>query len=629
MERTPRKHVASGISVGLGTLGVVFGDIGTSPLYALRECFGGHFGIPLTQINVYGVLSLILWSLIVVISIKYLALIMRADNAGEGGILALIALLFPSSKPREPYTRGWALIILGLFGAALLYGDGMITPSISVLSAMEGISLHAHWIEPYVPLLTVAVLIAIFAIQRTGTARIGFLFGPIMLMWFTTIAVLGIRGILLHPEILEAFNPKYAWEFFSHNGLHGFLVLGAVFLAVTGGEALYADMGHFGIHWIRIAWFWIVLPALSLNYLGQGALLLDSSSSLHHPFFALVPSAGHYPLVILSTLATIIASQAVITGSFSLTMQAVQLGYLPRVRVLHTSAAAYGQIYVPFINWLLLIASCALVISFRTSSNLAAAYGVAVTATMSITTLLFFFAMQRVLRWPTWIAVILSATFMVVDISFLGANLAKLPQGGWFPLAIGLLILVIMTTWKTGRAILSSRLAENSMSFEELWKELETHPVPRAPGMAIYMYSNLGMVPPALLTNLRHNHVLHEHIAILTVSVAAVPFVRVKNRLTYEKVRDDMIAIELQFGFMQRPNIPMALRRIDNDALRQALADGVFVIGRETLLATERPGMAIWREKLFAFMARNAQRATEFFALPSERVLEIGTHVEL
>lgn len=629
MVQDSRKKLASGAMLGLGALGVVYGDIGTSPLYALRECFGGHFGIQLTPINVYGVLSLILWSLVLVISVKYLALIMRADNAGEGGILALIALLFPSPKPRRPYTRGWTLILLGLFGAALLYGDGMITPAISVLSAVEGLAVNAHGMEPFVPPLTVAILVALFMIQNHGTARVGFLFGPIMVIWFLVLGVLGVRGILLHPEVLEAFNPWYAWTFFEHNGLHGFLVLGAVFLVVTGGEALYADMGHFGTRYIRLAWFCFVLPALATNYLGQGALLLESSASLKNPFFALVPEAGHYPLVVLSTLATVIASQAVITGAFSLTMQAVQLGYLPRLRVLHTSATEFGQIYVPFINWLLLGFSCALVLTFRTSSNLAAAYGVAVTATMSITTLLFFFAMQRVLHWPAWIASLISLLFITIDLGFLGANLAKIAQGGWFPLVIGFSILILMTTWKTGRAILNSRMAEGSMSFEKLWKELDAHPVPRVPGMAIYMYSNLGTAPPALLTNLRHNHVLHEQIAILTVSSASVPYVRAKKRLSYEKLHESVVAIQLQFGFMQRPDIPLALRRVADPTLKQALADGVFVLGRETILATERPGMAIWREKLFSLMARNAQRATEFFCLPSERVLEIGTHIEI
>ncbi|MCB9708831.1 MAG: potassium transporter Kup [Myxococcales bacterium] len=614
---------------GLGALGIVYGDIGTSPLYALRECFGGHFGIALSSTNVYGVLSLTLWSLIFVISIKYLTLITRAHNAGEGGILALIALLFPSRESPRVYSAAWLLIVLGLFGAALLYGDGMITPAISVLSAVEGVAIDAPWMTPYVPPLTVLILVALFMIQHRGTARVGFLFGPVMLVWFVVLAVLGVHGILQHPRILNALNPVYAWVFFAHNGMHGFWVLGAVFLVVTGGEALYADMGHFGIHAIRRAWFWIVLPALALNYLGQGAILLVSPSSVTHPFFALAPLWGHYPLVVLSTMATVIASQAVITGSFSLTMQAVQLGYIPRLKVEHTSAKEYGQIYVPLINWILLLFSCALVVSFGTSSNLAAAYGVAVTTTMGITTLLFFFAMQRVLNWPSWVAWAVSALFLVADLSFFSANLAKVAQGGWFPLLVGLSILLVMTTWKTGRAILNSRLAEGSMSLEALWEQLERHPAPRVPGTAIYMYSNLGSAPPALLSNLRHNHVLHEQIAILTVTISAVPFVRPKNRLSYQRLKNNVLIMELRFGFMQRLDIPAALRRIDDTELRDALAEGVFVLGRETLLATERPGMAIWREQLFALMARNAQRATEFFCLPSERVLEIGTQVEL
>lgn len=612
----------------LGALGVVYGDIGTSPLYALRECFHGPHAVVVSPANILGVLSLIIWSLVLVVSIKYLAFILRADNRGEGGILALMALVCPSAERKG--ARVAVLVLLGLFGAALLYGDGVITPAISVLSALEGIEIATPGLKPFILPLGIAVLVGLFSIQRRGSGRVGALFGPVTLLWFACLALLGTVAVVREPGVLQALSPHHAVFFFYANGWHGFVVLGSVFLVVTGGEALYADMGHFGRPPIRRAWFAVVLPALLLNYLGQGALLLGRPQANENPFYHLAPTWGLYPLVALSTAATIIASQAVITGAFSLTWQAVQLGYLPRFHVLHTSEDEMGQVFIPRINNLLLVATIALVMGFKTSSNLAAAYGIAVTTTMVITTLLAFVVMRGVWKWNLASALLLTSAFLVLDIGFLGANLLKIADGGWLPLAMGAGILVVMLTWRDGRKLLGERLKERAMSFDQLSDLLKTKPPARVEGTAVYLTSSPDGMPPALWRTLRHLKVLHERVILLRVESVLVPYALPSERLTVEAMPiDGLHRVTVRYGFMEKPNIPKLLARCHEFGLAVDPSDVVYVLGRETLLATERPGMAIWREKLFGFLSRNAGRATEFFRIPADRVIEIGAQIEL
>jgi KUP system potassium uptake protein len=519
-------------TLALTALGVVFGDIGTSPLYALKECFHISHNLDPTPDNIFGILSLIFWALILVISLKYLSFILRADNQGEGGIMALTALILPH-KTRDEDKRKM-LIILGLFGAALLYGDGMITPAISVLSAIEGLRVAAPAISPYIIPLTVAVLVALFLVQHRGTGRVGAIFGPLTLIWFAVLAILGARQILRYPEILAALSPHHALRFLMHNGWSGFLVLGSVFLVVTGGEALYADIGHFGIKPIRLVWFILVLPALVINYFGQGALLLQRPEILENPFYYLAPEWALIPLVILATVATIIASQAVISGAFSITSQAVQLGFSPRLTVSHTSAKESGQIYVPAVNWILMFSCIGLVIGFGSSSNLAAAYGFSVTTDMVITTLLFFFVIRERFHWTLIASVLLCGGFLIFDLAFFGANLAKILHGGWFPLLVAALVFTLMSTWKTGRRILARRMRENAMSIEAFLAEIEDPKPHRVNGTAVYMSGNLHIVPSALLHNLKHNQVLHQRIVILTVVTEDVPHVPPTERCEHE-----------------------------------------------------------------------------------------------
>ncbi|BDV43781.1 putative potassium transport system protein kup 1 [Geotalea uraniireducens] len=622
----PHRHQA--VPLALTALGVVYGDIGTSPLYALRECFHGEHLLRATPANVLGVLSLIFWALIVIISLKYLLLVMRADNRGEGGILALLALLNPWRA-----RHGWGrmmTISLGLFGAALLYGDGAITPAISVLSAIEGLKVATPLLTPVVVPTTIAILIALFLLQKRGTAGIGALFGPVMIVWFATIALLGIRGITMAPEVLAAVNPLHAIRLFARDGMEGFLILGSVFLVVTGGEALYADMGHFGRPPIRLAWFACVLPALLLNYFGQGALLLRRPFEATEPFYHLAPSWALYPLVLLATAATIIASQAVISGAFSLTRQAVQLGMSPRMRIIQTSSEEIGQIYIPAVNWALMGATVALVTGFHTSSNLAAAYGVAVTTTMVITTVLIFAVMRKRWRWGLLSASSLTAVLLTVDLAFFAANMFKVEAGGWLPLAAGLALFVLMKTWYQGRELLSARLQENVIDLRTLMEKISFAPPIRVPGVAVFMSGRLNHAPPMLLHHLQHNQVLHETVVLLTVVTEDSPRVAAADRLELEDLSHGFYRLIARYGFMQSPNVPVLLRACEPLGLTIDPDEASYYLARETLIPTERVrGMPIWREKLFAFMVRNALQATAFYNLPPDRVVELGQQVEI
>ncbi len=609
--------------LALGALGVVFGDIGTSPLYAFRESLGGEHELIVDEANVLGVLSLIFWSLIVVISIKYVAIVMRADNHGEGGILALAALVTGEGRARRN------LIILGLFGTALLYGDGMITPAISVLSAVEGVEVAAPSVDAWVVPIVVVILIGLFSIQRHGTEIVGRFFGPVMLVWFATLAALGVAQIASQPSVLRALDPSRAVVFFADNGGRGFLVLGSVFLVVTGGEALYADMGHFGRRPIQAGWFALVLPALVLNYFGQGALLLEQPAAIANPFFLLAPDIVQWPLTILATAATVIASQALITGAFSLTVQAVNLGYLPRMRTAQTSAAHRGQIYVPAVNWFLLVSCIGLVVAFRSSAGLAAAYGVAVTLTMVITTVLI--AAVVIQRWhwsPTRTAAIL-APLLVVDLAFAAANVFKIPSGGWFPLVIGIAGFTIFTTWWKGRWLLGQRIERRALTVDSFVSGLSAHPPHRHPGTGVYLHRQPGVVPPALLANLRHNDSLHETIVFVSVIVADRPHVHPAERDRLRPIGLGFFELELHYGFTDRTDLARDLQELLFEEISFDPEHTTYFLGRERLRATSRPGMAPWRERLFIFMSRNAGDPSVHFGLPPERSIDIGTHVDL
>jgi KUP system potassium uptake protein len=616
----------------LTALGVVYGDIGTSPLYSMRECFFGSHPVPPTHENVLGVLSLIIYALVLVISIKYVGIVMRADNQGEGGILALTALVPGANGSRAISARlaegRPVLIALGIFGTALLYGDGMITPAISVLSAVEGLEVATPLVAPYVVPLTVVILVGLFLIQRYGTHRVGGLFGPIVIVWFVTIAALGLRWIVERPVVLTAFDPRHALTFFESNRLTGFAVLGAVFLVVTGGEALYADMGHFGKQPIRLAWFVLVLPSLLLNYLGQGALLLENQNATN-PFFQLAPGWALLPLVLIATVAAIIASQALISGAFSITRQAMQLGLAPRLDVEHTSAQEIGQIYVPQVNWALMIACVLLVIGFGSSSDLAAAYGIAVTLTMVITVLLLYVVMTELWAWPRPAAISVMVVFLVIDLAFFGANALKVAQGGWVTLAVASVIFILMTTWKTGRRLVAERLTADAIPLEEFMATVQAVQPVRVPGTAVFMTAQPTGTPPALAHNLRYNKVLHEHVIVLTVATGQVPHVPVTDRVRVQPLGESLFNVRLLYGFMEDPNVPGALHQAREQGLPIDLDDTTYFLGRETIIVTARPGMAAWRETLFVLMARNAVRATAFFRLPPERVVELGVQVEM
>ncbi|MFL6196254.1 MAG: potassium transporter Kup [Thermoanaerobaculia bacterium] len=620
-------------ALSLGALGIVYGDIGTSPLYALRECFHGEHGIAPTHDNVLGVLSLVFWSLIVTISIKYLVFVMRADNRGEGGILALMSLV-PHDIRERALERRWLLVALGLFGAALLYGDGMITPAISVLSAVEGLEVATPFFNPYVVPITLVILLFLFLIQRRGTAGIGALFGPVMIVWFLVLAGFGVAWVARVPSVLGAVNPGHAVRFFAENGWRGFLVLGSVFLVVTGGEALYADMGHFGRRPIRLAWFTLVLPCLLLNYFGQGALLVAHPDAAAHPFYELVrrmaPEWFLYPMVVLATAATIIASQAVISGAFSLTRQAVQLGYIPRIEIVHTSNQEIGQIYIPSINWALMLATFGLVLGFQEASNLAAAYGVAVTATMVITTLLAYVVARHRWGWKRIFVAPFALFFLIIDSAFFGANIIKIHDGGWFPLLVGFVVYMLMTTWNRGRQILSERLSAESLPMAAFVDTVRPDSPSRVPGTAIFMSRDPNVTPTALLHNLKHNKVLHSRVIVLTLTVEDVPAVPPEERLEIQSLGKEFYRLIAHYGFMQSASVPDVLALLkEQKGIALDEMTTTFFLSRETLIASKEPGMAIWREKLFALMVRNAQRPTDFFRIPVNRVVELGMQVRL
>ena len=608
----------------LTAVGVVYGDIGTSPLYAMRECFFGSHSVAPTRENVLGVLSLIIYSLVLVVSIKYMALVLRANNKGEGGILSLTSLLPPRGTGVPT-----GLVLLGICGAALLYGDGMITPAITVLGAIEGLTVATPIFNPYVVPISVLILVVVFSVQRYGTHRIGRLYGPIMIAWFVTLSVLGISWIVRQPVVFSAINPAHAVAFFEANGLHAIAVLGAVFLVVTGSESLYADLGHFGARPIRLAWFTLVLPALLLNYFGQGALLLTDGATAEQPFFMLAPGWARLPLVALATGAAIIASQALISGAFSLTRAAIQLGYAPRLDVEHTSSFEMGQVYVPQVNWFLAISCVLIVLGFKSSTNLAAAYGIAVALTMLITGTLLPVVARLRWRWPIPAVVAFVLLFVTIDLSYVAGNLFKVLQGGWLPLVIATAIFTLMTTWKTGRRLVGERLTARAFPIEEFVGAVAANPPTRVSGTAIFMTAQPTGTPAALAHNLRYNKILHEHVVILTVSTVPAPYVSTADRLQAQSFGYGLYNVRLQYGFMEDPDVPEALMGVRALGVPVDPEDVTFFLGRETIVVTRRAGMATWREKLFVLMARNAVRVTAFFKLPPERVVELGVQVEM
>jgi len=613
-------------ALALGAIGVVYGDIGTSPLYAMKECFSGPYGVELTRANVLGILSLIFWALNFIISFKYLMLMMRADNRGEGGVLALLALLRPN---RITTKRRWALIMLGVFGASFLYGDGVITPAISVLGAMEGLTVAAPALEHWVVPITLVILFGLFAFQRRGTAGVGAVFGPVTLIWFLCITVLGVSGIIREPDVLLAVNPWHAVDFFIRNGFIGFLVLAAVVLVVTGGEALYADMGHFGRRPIRLAWFGVVLPALVINYFGQGALLLHDPSAVRNPFYSLVPTWALYPMIGVATAAAVVASQALISGAFSLTRQAMQLGYSPRLQLVHTSATEEGQIYMPEVNWLVAFACFGLVIGFRSSSNLAVTYGVAVTGTMMITTILWCVVALERWRWPLLGVLGLGGLLLVVDIAFWSANLDKIPDGGWVPLLIAALVFTVMTTWKRGRVLLSGIMKAKTLPIQLLLDDLAKHPPARVPGVAVFMSPDPYGASPVLLHHLKHNRVLHKRVVLMSVQSEEIPQVAPADRLEWSDLGQGFYQVIVRYGFMETPDVPTVLALLKDQGLEAKPMETSYYLGRETLLPGGKTRFAYWRKRLFIVMARNAQSATAFFGLPPNRVVELGAQIQL
>jgi KUP system potassium uptake protein len=617
------------LTLSLGALGVVYGDIGTSPLYALKECFMTHHGhrIDVTPVNVLGVLSLITWSLILVISVKYLIFVLRADNRREGGILALMSLVRPRQSERRGVRRT-VLIALGLFGSALLYGDGMITPAITMLSAFEGIAVATPLFDPWVVPLTVGALMALFAVQKFGTARVGKLFGPLMVVWFAVLAALGVWNIVRVPGVLVAISPTYALVFLGVHPLAGYLVLGAVFLVVTGGEALYADMGHFGAQPIRLAWFTVVFPALLINYFGQGALLLANPAAARDPFFLMAPRWALWPLVILATLAAAVASQAVISGSYSLTRQAVQLGYLPRLLIRHTSEREIGQIYIPSVNWILMICAIGLVIGFGESTQLAGAYGVAVTATMGITTALFGVVARERFGWSRLAVAAFVLPFIIIDLAFFGANVIKVADGGWFPLVVGAIIFTLMTTWFSGKRILAKRLEVESMDANTFVAGLGSERILRVRGTAVFMSRHRDGIPTTLLHNIKHNKVVHERVVLLSVVTEETSHLSAEERVEWAELGNGVYRLVLHYGFMEDSDVPRALAAIPGPASFDPMRTSYF-LGRETLIPTDEPGMAIWRDHLFAWMTNNATSAASFFNLPPNQVIELGSQVRI
>lgn len=627
MQQTPGSPHQSLALVSLGALGVVYGDIGTSPLYVIKTVFDPVHGLPVNELNVVGIISLVFWALMAVVTLKYITLILRADNHGEGGIMALLSLA-SSSVATHPRLRG-ALFLIGGFGAALFYGDGVITPAISVLSAVEGLEVATPLLQPYVLPITLVVLIALFLFQQRGTGGIGAVFGPIMFLWFSTLALAGVVNIIAAPQIVAALNPFHAIAFGMNNGWLAFIALGAVVLAVTGGEALYADMGHFGAIPIRVAWYTCVLPALTLNYLGQGALLLSNPAAISNPFYLLFPSWALYPAVGLATLATVIASQSVISGVFSMTKQAIQLGFLPRMQIRYTSDRKIGQIYMPFVNWTLLAVVIMAVLGFGSSSNLASAYGFAVTATMVIETLLTFFVLRFAWKFPLFLSLLPTAFFLTIDTAFFTSTTLKLAQGGWFPLAIGTIIFSIMITWNRGRQILLEHLRSAAIPLYPFLESLFASPPVRVAGTAVFLTADPAGVPHALLHNLSHNQVLHERVVFLTVEYLEIPLVPVDNRLSVTPLIENCYQITVRYGFKDQPNLPYALELCEPYGLVFEPLSTSYFLSREIVVPSPGTGMAQWRERLFAAMARNASNAAEYFKLPANRVLELGARVEI
>jgi len=611
----------------IGAIGVVYGDIGTSPLYTIREVFSETRGLALTDANVYGLLSLIFWALVIIVTIKYLGIVMRADNNGEGGQLALTALVARGLE-RNNRLRWW-LVGLGIFGAAMFFGDAMITPAISVLSAVEGLRVITPDFGAYVVPITVVILTGLFAIQKRGTGAVGMLFGPVTLLWFATLAILGAIQIAQHPTVLTAVLPHHAVYFVTDHPLLTFLLLGAIVLAVTGTEALYTDMGHFGKAPIRRAWLYVVLPALVINYFGQGALLISNPAAVSNPFFLLAPSWAMPVLVALATVATIVASQATISGAFSLARQAVQMGYCPRLNILHTSEREIGQIYVPFINWTLFIAVILLVVGFRSSSALAGAYGIAVTMAMLIDTVLIYFVMRRIWKWSLPAALAVMLPLGLIDVAFLASNSLKIPDGGWFPLLVGAVVFTLLTTWKRGRSILMHRLAEDAMPLDLFVQSIGAAPPTRVPGTAVFLTSTPDRVPHALLHNLKHNKVLHERVVFLTVVTRDIPFVDDSGRFEVTTLGADFYRMFAYYGFKDDPDIPSLLELSGRKGFPFDMMETSFFVSRETLIPTKVPGMALWRERIFASMSKNAVKASDFFKVPPNRVVELGTQVEI
>jgi KUP system potassium uptake protein len=618
--------------LAIAAIGIVYGDIGTSPIYAFRETFAGHHTLIPDQLHIWGVLSLIFWSMMIIVTLKYLTIVMRADNKGEGGSLALLALINRQLSGKKRWTGG--IVLMGVFATALFYGDSMITPAISVLSAVEGLTTVNAALEPFVIPIAIGILVGLFAIQSHGTARVGLMFGPVMLLYFIALAALGLMHIVDRPQvILNTINPLNAVAFFVYEPVRAFIALGSVVLAVTGSEALYADMGHFGRRPIRVSWIYFVMPALLLNYMGQGAMILsagpvDALAKVKDPFFYLAPEMLRLPLVLLATAATIIASQAVISGAFSVTQQAIQLGFVPRLRIAHTSEAAAGQIYIPIVNWALMTMVILLVLTFRNSSNLAAAYGIAVTGAMLIDTVLIAVVLLYLWRWNRWIALGLIVLFFAVDFAYLSANMLKVPAGGWFPLLIGAIAFTLLTTWAKGRQLMNDRMNEASLPMEIFIKSAAPSAA-RVPGTAVFMTSSASGVPHALLHNLKHNKVLHERIILLTVRIEDVPYVMTEKRIEQKDYGSGFYRVVLRYGFMEEIDVPTALAQLKGVGPQCKMMDTSFFLARQTLLASSRPGMAIWREKLFAWMLRNAESAMEFFKLPTNRVVELGSQVEI
>ena len=618
--------------LAIAAVGIVYGDIGTSPIYAFRETFAGHHTLIPDQVHIYGVLSLIFWSMMIIVTLKYVSIVMRADNKGEGGSLALLALINRSLGGKRRWTG--SIILMGVFATALFYGDSMITPAISVLSAVEGLTTVEAGFEPYVIPTAIVILVGLFAIQARGTAKVGLMFGPVMLFYFVVLAVLGVMHIMDYPAVVLAMlNPVNSFYFFAADPVKAFIAMGSVVLAVTGAEALYADMGHFGRKPIRVSWIYFVLPALLLNYMGQGAMILavtpeQALATVKDPFFYLAPEQFRLPLVLLATMATIIASQAVISGAFSVTQQAIQLGFIPRLRITHTSESAAGQIYIPVINWALLTMVIILVLTFRTSSNLAAAYGIAVTGAMIIDTVLISVVLRHMWNWNKYVVAGLLVLFFTVDFTYLTANMLKIPDGGWFPLLIGAIAFTFLTTWAKGRKLMIDRMNEASLPMEIFIKSAAPSAA-RVAGTAVFMTSSASGVPHALLHNLKHNKVLHERVILLTVRVEDVPYVAEDKRSEEQDYSEGFYRVILRYGFMEEIDVPVALAQLKSCGATCRTMDTSFFLARQTLLASSRPGMAIWREKLFAWMLRNAESAMEFFKLPTNRVVELGSQVEI